>query len=258
MSVSNSQEPTKGKVSTSETGHAKNIANFQILISFAEGYGTAYNPSKESLKIVELKKLHQQAEEKLNATKAQKANFDNATNDRRSAFKDLKPLSTKIVNAFAVSGADALAISNAKAVNKKLQGSTAKKTETTSIENQQSTTNKQISTSQQSYDKQVDHFAMMIEVLKQNSSYAPNENELKVENLQNKLNDLKTKNTNLVTAYTNYSNAMIARNQALYDPLTGLLQTAKEVKQYIKSLYGASSPQYKQVSGLEFKIRKGE
>lgn len=37
-----------------ETGHAKNVANFQDLISFCEGYGATYNPSKEALKIPQL------------------------------------------------------------------------------------------------------------------------------------------------------------------------------------------------------------
>ena len=32
----------------------------------------------------------------------------------------------------------------------------------------------------------------------------------------------------------------------------------KEVKQYIKSIFGATSPQYKQVSGLEFKVVKND
>jgi len=35
--------------STSETGHAKNVANFEDLISFCTGYGTAYNPSKAAI-----------------------------------------------------------------------------------------------------------------------------------------------------------------------------------------------------------------
>ena len=37
--------------STSETGHAKNVANFQNLIAFVKAYGETYNPSKEALKI---------------------------------------------------------------------------------------------------------------------------------------------------------------------------------------------------------------
>lgn len=244
--------------STSETGHAKNIANFQDLISFCEGYGAAYNPTKESLKIPQLQALYQEAQNKLNEAKTQKSAFDNATNERRKAFSNLKPLSTKIINAFAVSGADALAVSNAKSVNKKLQGTSSKKSITTTDNLPPSGELKGASTSQQSYDRLIDHFANMIQVLEQNTVYAPNEEDLKVEKLQTKLTELKSKNTNLINAYTSYSNAMIGRNQTLYNPLTGLTQTAKEVKQYVKSIFGAISPQYKQVSGLEFKVVKND
>lgn len=246
--------------SISETGHAKNIANFEDLISFCEGYGAIYNPTKESLKIPQLKALYQIAQDKLTASKAQKTNFNNATNERRNAFKDLKPLSTKIVNAFAVSGADALAQNNLKSVNKKLQGSTssAKKDEPSVNTATTPETAKTISTSQQSYDRLIDHFANVIQVLEQNPVYAPNENNLQVDSLKDKLLVLQAKNTNLINAYTSYSNAMIDRNQTLYNPLSGIIQTAKEVKQYVKSIFGATSPQYKQVSGLEFKVRKGE
>ncbi|MBI4929199.1 MAG: hypothetical protein HY841_00430, partial [Bacteroidetes bacterium] len=37
--------------STTETGHAKNVANFEDLISFCTGYGTSYNPSKAGIKL---------------------------------------------------------------------------------------------------------------------------------------------------------------------------------------------------------------
>ena len=49
------------------------------------------------------------------------------------------------------------------------------------------------------------------------------------------------------------SNARIARNEVLYKEKTGLVDTAFDVKVYIKSLFGASSPQYKQISKLAFK-----
>lgn len=38
--------------STSETGHAKNIANFQDLIAFVTEHGATYNPSKAGLKLI--------------------------------------------------------------------------------------------------------------------------------------------------------------------------------------------------------------
>lgn len=40
--------------STSEVGHAKNVANFQDLIEFVTAYGTTYNPSKNALKLPQL------------------------------------------------------------------------------------------------------------------------------------------------------------------------------------------------------------
>jgi hypothetical protein len=67
---------------------------------------------------------------------------------------------------------------------------------------------------------------------------------------------LKNANTAVINAYTTVSNSRIARDQSLYNPANGLCETAKEVKGYVKSVFGASSPQYKQISGLEFRTVK--
>ncbi|AZA54352.1 hypothetical protein [Chryseobacterium sp. G0201] len=257
MESKNQNTYTKAvKSSVSETGHAKNAANFQSLISFCIGFGASYNPVKDSLKVAALEELLLNVQNKLDNTKAKKTGFDNATNNRRNAFTDLRSLSTKIVNAYAVSGADQLGIQNMKSVNRKIQGSPSRKSNVQAEDQQPET--KQISNSQQSYDKMVDHFSGVIEILAQNPSYSPNENDLKIAALQEKLLDMKTKNAELIDSYTQYSNAMLERNQIMYNPLSGLLQTAKEVKLYVKSVFGASSPQYKQISGIEFKVRKSD
>ena len=47
-------------------------------------------------------------------------------------------------------------------------------------------------------------------------------------------------------------NARIARNEVLYKPAVGLVDRAAAVKLYVKSLFGATSAQYKLVSGLKF------
>lgn len=242
--------------SISETGHAKNIANFQDLISFCQGYGTIYNPTKELLKIPQLQLLYQTSLNSLNTAKTGKTNFDNATNERRNSFSNLKPLSTKVINSFAVSGVDNLTLLDAKTINKKLQGTRKKSDEETTSTNATPTT--RISTSQQSYDRLIDHFSSLIFLLEQNSVYNPNEEDLKVTSLQAKLNDLQSKNTNLINAYTSYSNSLINRNFELYNSPASLVKVSKEVKQYVKSIFGAKSPQYKQVSSLEFKVIKAE
>jgi hypothetical protein len=102
------------------------------------------------------------------------------------------------------------------------------------------------------YDKLIDHFAQLIATLTAEPKYLPNENELKVASLNTLLTDLRAKNTAVISATTALSNARIARDKALYVETTGILDVAQDVKQYVKSLFGASSPQYKQVSGLKY------
>ena len=84
--------------STTETGHAKNVATFEDFISFCTGYGATYNPSKVALKIPGLTTQLTGANAALQAVKVAKITFDNAPNARELAFKPLKPLATKIGN----------------------------------------------------------------------------------------------------------------------------------------------------------------
>lgn len=244
------------KSSVSETGHSKNIANLQDLISFCLAYGDKYNPVKEELKISSLEALYEDALLKLNEAQTKKTLFDNATNQRAEVFKELNPLATKVVNALAVSETNPLMLSNAKSYNKKLQGRTKAKPETEKSGEETENPTRTISTSQQSYDSKINHFSNLIQVLEQCAAYNPNEEELKTSALQDKLVDMKSKNTALIHANTEYSNARLSRDQVLYNNLTGLCQITKEVKQYVKSVFGATSPQYKQISSLLFVKRK--
>ena len=82
--------------STSETGHAKNVANFESLISFCTGNGTAYNPSKNGIKIAAMNTLLTSARTSLQTVKTTKTAYDNSTNTRENAFASLKKLSTRV------------------------------------------------------------------------------------------------------------------------------------------------------------------
>ena len=86
--------------------------------------------------------------------------------------------------------------------------------------------------------------------------YNPNEEELKISTLTALYEDLKAKNTAVVETTTPLSNSRIARNEVMYKPLTGLVDIAFDSKVYIKSVFGPSSPQYKQISKLKFVDKK--
>jgi len=75
-------------------------------------------------------------------------------------------------------------------------------------------------------------------------AYTPNETDLKVTALTTLIADMRTKNTAVINAYTPLSNTRISRNNVLYTTGTGLVDIAGEVKKYVKSVFGATSPQF--------------
>ena len=240
--------------STSEVGHAKNVANFQDLIEFVTGYGATYNPSKNALKLPQLIALKASADTTLADVITKNTNYNNKVNERITAFSGLKSLSTRLVNALQTTEATTETIGNAKTFNRKMQGKKASSSQTPTDPNTPAPTT--ISTSQQSYDQLIQHLAGLTSVLEAETSYTPNETDLQVATLQTKIADLTAKNTAVATAYASISNSRIARNETLYSSSTGLVETANEVKKYIKSVFGASSPQFAQVKGIQFKIIK--
>jgi len=240
--------------STSEVGHAKNVANFYDLISFAQGYGATYNPSKNSLKLPQLNSLYTQANTDLNEVVNKNTSYNNAVNERIVAFDGLRSLSTRLVNALETTDASKEKVEDAKGFNRKMQGQRASKKEEPVDPNQPAP--KTISSSQQSYDQMIQHFDGMISVLDSEPSYTPNEIDLKVTALQTKLQELKDSNDQVANAYTAVSNARIDRNKTLYKDDSGLVDTAGEVKKYVKSVFGATSPEFSQIKGIKFKKEK--
>ena len=245
--------------STSETGHAKNVTNFNELISFVTGYGTNYNPTKSSIKLTALQALLAEAESSINAVNTALPAYSNTVSAREAAFEPLSKLTTRIMNAVKATDTTTQVDESARTLVRKIQGKRATP-KTPEPEKAAAITEgkeiKEISSSQMSYDNRLDNFDKLIQLLSSIPLYTPNEAELKVASLKNLYTDLKTKNTAFINAITPLSNARISRNETLYKADIGLVDTALDVKTYIKSLFGATSPQYKQISKLEFKAVK--
>lgn len=248
--------------SIAETGHAKNVANFKTEISFVKGYGPKYNPFNESLKIPSLINLYDRAVVELDLVKTTKTEFDKATNKRAIAFADLKSFSTQVVRMFASSGVSEKAIADAEGHNRKIQGRRAKAIQVlvpppqTLTEEQAPLTeveeDKHISVSQQSYDNLLDNFKELVITVVAHPEYQPNEEELSPVGLQEKVELLTSLNDKVIDSYTDWSNARIARNNTLYNPVTGLKKIALAVKKYVSGIYKVSSVEYKQISSLKF------
>ena len=108
--------------STSETGHAINVANFEELISYCIGYGGSYNPVKLALQIVAMQGLRTTAQGNIQNVNAFAVALINVINARQLAFEPLKALATRIVNALDATNATNELVKDAKTINRKIQG----------------------------------------------------------------------------------------------------------------------------------------
>ena len=200
--------------------------------------------------------MRSRAEKSLDAVKDAVQNLTPAINAREKIFEPLSQLVTRVINALDASGASDHIVKDARTLARKITGkrTSAKNSPLEEgVTSSEKTGGKSISASQMSFDQRLDNFKELITLLSKEPLYKPNEPELSVKALTEYANNLKAKNTAVINAATPASNSRINRDKILYDKPAGLVDIAFEVKKYVKSAFKQSSPEYNQVSGLEFK-----
>lgn len=243
-----------------ETGHVKNAANLLKYNQFLATLGTTYNPSNTAITIAALSTAQTTAQAKINAIANALTNWKNDQNAREVEFNQLASFSTQLLGALKASGAPQQTINDFAFQVSKMRGDVEGKltkadagkisTSNDGSSNPETTSTK--STSQQSFDQKLEHFNKMILLLQSVSSYAPNEVQFQVTTLTVKLATLNTLNDNANNAKSVLTSSRIDRNLFFYDPSTGILELIKQSKEYIKSIFGANSQQYKTAQTFKF------
>lgn len=240
-------------VKNQESGFAINLANFENLINYCTSYGAAYNPSNPEIKLEALKAQLLSAKTAIAGLNAAIDKYNNATADRFLCFEPLPKLATRIINAVAACGVDEARINDIRPIIRKLRGDRATIKRTPNPINPETPAPRTISTSQQSFENKLLNFEKLIQLLSGIEQYQPNEEDLTINGLQDFLTELRAKNSAARLAITDLSNARILKNATQYDDTSGIMSTAKEVKMYVKSLFGTRSPQVDQINSLIFR-----
>jgi hypothetical protein len=243
--------------STSEKGHAKNVANFTDLTNICAGYGAKYNPSRSELKMPFLQLVLTKAElsqEKLNKLTPF---YTTAVAEKDAEFSTINKRTTRVMSAFKSSKPLAGELASAQTIARKIKGEGTKKSKSTKAapagEGQPAATEKApISTAQLSMDMRIENLKRLTEVVGANSKYAPNETDLQVTSLNIFATRLKTLSETVVVKQQPVDDARAERNEALYHPETGLVSIGDDVKDYIKSVFGATSPEYRRAAKITF------
>ena len=234
--------------STSEVGHAKNVANLQKLTEQVSVY-TLYNPPVASLSVPNLQTLYTTAVAKLSEVEEKRNANKNAIALRQNAFENLKPTATRIINLLDILGLPEGTLNQAKTLNRTIQG-TNKKPKTTPPPPEGAGAG--ASTSRQSYTQQAENFGILLQLLATIPAYTPNEEDLMLENLTTYHRSLVSTTQPVDQTEAELNVKLIERNQILYTEGTGLYDIAQNVKKYVKSIYGGTSPEYANVSSIKF------
>jgi len=232
-----------------ETGHAKNVANLQKLIERIKTYSN-YNPSIDNLKISEVEALYNKSIVSLNNIKDKRVANKEAIYKRQELYKNLKSKSTRVINLLDILSLKDGTFSHAKSLNKLIQGNNKSiKKEDTYSEDE----TKSISKSRQSYTEVAENFSKLVQLLETINTYIPNTEDLKTENLKIYHKNLVNITTEVNKTEAELKTELITRNKILYNKENGLYEIAQNIKKYIKSLFGAKSPQYSNISRIIFK-----
>jgi len=231
--------------STSETGHAKNVANFETLINHCTGLGAVYQPSNDALKLTALNPQLLACKAANSAVKVPLVARTDASALRKKLYDELNKLITQLLSMFLLTDALKQEKNLAKTYARKIKGSKNKPPAVPGEDPH--------STAQLSFVMRADNFETFIEMLDAEPTYDPAETLLQVASLRTRLTTMRSLNNAAGLAHQALRTVRIARNTALYANETGLVDTAMEIKKYLKAAFGTSHTNYKDISGLQFK-----
>lgn len=234
------------KVSQSETGHARNVANFGELAVFVETFGAIYSPANAAIALPALKTLRTSLAAVMAKVGSLAGPYKDAVNKRQEAFEGMSVLATRTLAAV-IAVATPREAADAGGFVKKIRGGGKKlKTADPAVDA------KPHSTSQMSFGNRLQNFRDLSDFLGNIPAYVPNEKDLKVAAINAYLNACAGTNDKLARAALAYYNARSERNKLLYGAGSGAVDISKKVKSYIKSIYGPKSPEFKRAAKIEF------
>jgi hypothetical protein len=243
-------------MSTQQASIGSNNVNFNELIDLVSTFGVKYNPVRPELTIPLLNQLKISAATLAGLVIAADNAKKKSISVRNVAFKGIDGWVTRINSAYSISGAPEPSIQQVASLAREFKGIRASKKPTAEEKAAAKTEGKELKTNvlhNTTFDKKIENFGNIFDYLKNSQEYGPNESDITIDALQAKLTEMKTTNSNCKKSLIDWNMAIISRDTVMFSDGTGLVDIAQDVKQYVKSVFGATSVQYKSVSKLKFR-----
>lgn len=246
-------------MSTSKRSNQQNVDNMEVFTGKAINFIPPFNPSDSRLSIQNQKQVKASGDEVLLGVSAAERACESAITARNVAFDALDPVVTRAINGLRISDVPAQTVVQGESLVREFRNKRASeieppaKTAEDSDEEESAKTNKMRNGS---FSTKIENYRNIVVLLATLAAYKPNENDLTVESLQARLEDLKRVNSACIAADAAAEAARQLRDIVLYADKTGLVSIGQDSKLYVKSAYGATSTQYKSISGITFTKKK--
>jgi hypothetical protein len=229
----------------SENTPAKALGNFLDIIQKVES-NENYRPSNPNLVVVTMKTLHADASAALDNFHACKAILLASKKERVKTVEEVKTTSRRVVNFLKACGADPAKIEQAMTIFRLIHGyrapSTVRNSDSQATGTEEETRKK--SNKQGSQDSLVQNFQKLIQVLKTEALYTPNEADLQIASLEALVMRFKTDDLATSTADAATERAKVKLKKLFDDPRGGVNVVMSAVKLYSKAAFGTQSPEY--------------
>lgn len=237
--------------STSEVGHAKNVANFNLLNTHVNALGPIYNPTNHALRLINLQTMYTEVSTVQLSVNQLTAPYVFAVDDRDAEFRELSPNLSRLRKSYKVTeGVTTAHLDDLMTIIRKLNGQRNPATAATS-----GTGASQHSVSQLSFDQRTNNMDLLIAHLANTPNFQPNETEYTVNAYQDKKTRMLNKTQAVANTYIPLNMARGTRDHKLYQAPDNLVDVAHMVKDYIGTILPKSSPQYKAIMAIKFKKR---
>lgn len=234
-------------VSISEKGHAKNIANTDLLLSVIREKVDVYIPSNSKLKLENLQRVAedgQDAQKKLNYLMP---DYSNAVRERQEYFRPVNRYITKLRKSYkAVEDITEKKLENFMTVARRIKG--VRKPGKSKIESAE-----QHSVSQQSFDQRANNMEQMVALLAGTRNYSPNEEMFKLDTVKGMHKEMLAKTKAVAATFAPMNAARATRDAILYTNDDNLVDLFNAAKDYLFSILESDSTEYKAIARIRFR-----
>jgi hypothetical protein len=237
--------------STSEKGHAKNVANANLLNTNIIALGAIYNPSNPKLLLANLQGIYTTSYTQQESVNIQVAPYSVAVNNREILFKPVPKQITKLRKAYkATEGVTQAQLEDFMTIARKLKGVRKVINPQTTDTAEEKT---QHSTSQMSYDQRTNNMDLLISLLQNTPNYNPNEVEYQIATYQAQKVQMLELTQAVANTFVPLNNARSIRNSTMYTSEDNLVDTFNKAKDYLFTILDSKSVQYKAIAKIKFK-----